>query len=163
MKKKVISIVLIILLVLGFVGCGEKESKEDKSTETTQIVNNNTETVVFDNNFMSFTHLKEYVALNIQGAPDTERTFMPTRTPSLFKFQLSEKSGDTLETRTWFYEKEYNKPEEDCGFDKTEDITVDGKSAKYITFDSPDLRTSFLVIDYSKDHFIIFQFYLKKV
>ena len=141
MKKRIISLVLI-LSVLFTAACGSR-------------------IVTFENSFMSFAHTAKYKELS-ENNQDIYCTFLPDNAPGLFSFRISPKFGDVLEDIAMYYQFHFSKPGENLGFDKTTDMTIEGKIAKFITFGSPGLRISFLIIDYSEDDFLIFDFYINE-
>ena len=47
----------------------------------------------------------------------------------------------------------------DIKVEKNEDLTADGKSAKLVALKGSDYHQAFMVIEYEKEHFMLFMFY----
>ena len=152
MNKKLIIVLTVMTLLTIFPGCGEKEEERTGAPAV----------IIFENDFMSFSHSLNYEKAEVQGEPENARIFTAIEGLGLFSFEMSEKSGETLKDRSEYYEKSYSDFDKDCVFEKTEDITVDGKPAKFVTFGVPEYRMAFLIIDYSEDCFVIFEFHVSE-
>ena len=152
MNKKYISLLLVILLLIGFLGCGRDEKKEELTTTTEK-------TVIFSNYYISFSHPEGFISEG-EDESDSFRSLHKNNI-SYFVFYLIEKEGTLDEEKDIFIE-DYDGPEENFGFDKEEELIVDGKPARFITFGNPGHRISFLLADYSDEYFVIFNFYFSE-
>ena len=154
MKRRIAIVLAALLLMSASAGCTEKQ--EDERTGSDPAV------IIFENDFMIFNHSLNYEMYKEEGEPGSERVFTAIEGIGLFAFQMYDKSGETLKERSEYYEKKYDNPEENFGYIKTEDMNADGKAAKYIVFGKDEQHISFLIVDYSEDHFIVFDFFIEE-
>ena len=152
MKKKIFSLLLIVLFFSISTGCGDSKSDFPDNITTTE----------FSNDILSLKYPDTYTWENVTG---DVYIFNHNRTSNTFHMRPSIKHGNSLEDETKYFIDLSNEISERNGFEqkatKIEDIEIDGKNAKFVTFENGIKDGAFLLIDYSTDSYYLIDFYFE--
>ena len=149
--KKIISFLFAILLISSSTGCG---GEKDDAT------NNKTKMTTFDNYYITFTHPIEYEPDENANELDSYSTLYHKDGGGYISVSMDDILDEPIEKRKDQYVEFFDDPDKNYGYEKAEELTVDGRKAWLVYFGMPRHRISFLIVEYSADNFIVFDFYL---
>ena len=150
--KKVINLILIILLITALTGCEGDKVKFPNGITTTE----------FSDDVLSFKFPDTYKVINIYK---DYNYFDHKQSSSFFYILLNGKLDLSLEEMATHTANTSIEQSRKLGMelqlDKTEDLKIDGKDAKLLTFKGGLLDERYILIDYDSVDFYLFLFCLE--